>query len=93
MTSAPLRRRSLAFSASRQLAMINDILTERGRVHLSERTPQSEEIGKEPRELDCLVVGLEREGKRIGFWDAEGITLKPDDLLLVIESKAPRPPG
>jgi hypothetical protein len=26
---------------------------------------------------------------RIGFWDAEGITLQPDDLFLVIEPHAP----
>ena len=26
---------------------------------------------------------MEREGKRIGFWDAEDITLEPDDLLLI----------
>jgi voltage-gated potassium channel len=82
-----------AVDSAYTVALINDILTERGRVRLSERNPLPGEIGRGPRELDCLVIGLEREGKRIGFWDAEGITLEPDDLLLVIEANAPAARG
>ena len=78
-----------AVDSAYTVALINDMLTERGRVRLSERTPLPEEVGKGPRELECLVIGLEREGQRIGFWDAEGLTLRPDDLLLVIEPNTP----
>lgn len=77
-----------AVDSAYTVALINDILTERGRVRLSERKPLPDEVGKGPREVACLVIGLERAGKRIGFWDAEALRLQADDLMLVIEGPA-----
>lgn len=75
-----------AVDSAYTVALINDMLTERGRVRLSERSPLPAEVGKGPREIACLVIGLERSGKRIGFWESGELRIQSDDLLLVIEA-------
>ena len=82
-----------AVDSAYTVALINDLLTERGRVHLNERNPRPDEVGKSPRALACLVIGLERSGKRIGFWDADELRIQADDLLLVIETTPPAQRG
>jgi hypothetical protein len=40
------------------------------------------------RALPCLVIGIERDKKRIMFWDLGESDVKADDLMLVIEGPA-----
>ncbi len=74
-----------AVESAYTVGLINEILTERGRVRLTERGPNEEEIGQRVRALPILVIGIEREKKRILFWDLGDTEVKPDDLMLVIE--------
>ncbi len=77
-----------AVESAYTVGLINEILTERGRVRLTERGPNEEEIGQRVRALPILVIGIEREKKRILFWDLGDTEVKPDDLMLVIEGPA-----
>ena len=74
-----------AVESAYTVGLINEILTERGRVHLTERKPAQEEVGLKARALPCLVIGIERDRKRILFWDLSDATVEADDLMLVIE--------
>ncbi|MEO8717109.1 MAG: NAD-binding protein [Burkholderiales bacterium] len=74
-----------AVESAYTVGLINEMLTERGRVRLSERRPNQDEIGRKVRALPCLVIGIEREKKRILFWDLGDTEVKADDLMLVIE--------
>lgn len=78
-----------AVESAYTVGLVNEILTERGRVRLTERRPAEEEVGKKARALPCLVIGIEREKKRILFWDLGDTEVREDDLMLVIEG----PPG
>jgi len=40
------------------------------------------------RALPCLVIGIERDKKRVLFWDLGDTEVKADDLMLVIEGPA-----
>ena len=77
-----------AVESAYTVGLINELLTERGRVRLSERAPQADEIGRKVRSLPCLVIGVEREKKRIMFWDLGDTEVTADDLMLVIEGPA-----
>ncbi|MDH4174714.1 MAG: NAD-binding protein [Betaproteobacteria bacterium] len=77
-----------AVESAYTVGLINELLTERGRVRLSERAPNADEIGREVRALPCLVIGIERDKKRILFWDLGDTEVTADDLMLVIEGPA-----
>jgi voltage-gated potassium channel len=77
-----------AVESAYTVGLINELLTERGRVRLTERLPNPDEIGSKVRALPCLVIGIEREKKRILFWDLGDAEVKADDLMLVIEGPA-----
>lgn len=77
-----------AVESAYTVGLINELLTERGRVHLSERGPHEDEIGRNARELPCLVIGVERDKRRILFWDLGDTKVKAGDLMLVIDGPA-----
>jgi voltage-gated potassium channel len=77
-----------AVESAYTVGLINEMLTERGRVRLSERAPNEGEIGREVRSLPCLVIGIERDKKRILFWDLGDTKVQARDVLLVIEGPA-----
>ncbi len=77
-----------AVESAYTVGLINEILTERGRVRLTERGPREDEVGKPVRSLPILVIGIERDKKRILFWDLGDKQVQPDDLMLVIEGPA-----
>ncbi|MDA1116864.1 MAG: NAD-binding protein [Proteobacteria bacterium] len=77
-----------AVESAYTVGLINEMLSERGRVRLSERAPKEDEIGRQVRALPCLVIGVERDKKRILFWDLGDTEVKADDLMLVIEGPA-----
>ena len=65
---------------------ICDLVTAQGRVRLNERSARPEEVGRSLREVtDGLVVGIQRDGREIGFWHAEAGEIRAGDVLLVIE--------
>ncbi len=64
---------------------ISDLLTHMGRVHLIERAPHPEEIGKSLRDVsDGMGVRIHRGDARVGFWQLEQAIIQPGDILLVI---------
>jgi voltage-gated potassium channel len=77
-----------AVESAYTVGLINELLTERGRVRLAERGPNADEIGRKARTLPCLVIGIEREKKRILFWDLGDTEVRAEDLMLVIEGPA-----
>jgi voltage-gated potassium channel len=77
-----------AVESAYTVGLINEMLTERGRVRLTERLPGADEVGRMVRALPCLVIGIERDKKRILFWDLGEAEVKADDLMLVIEGPA-----
>jgi voltage-gated potassium channel len=77
-----------AVESAYTVGLINELLTERGRVRLAERRPNEDEIGRKVRALPCLVIGVERDKKRVLFWDLGDTEVKADDLMLVIEGPA-----
>jgi voltage-gated potassium channel len=77
-----------AVESAYTVGLINEMLTERGRVRLTERGPNESEIGQKARALPCLVIGIERDKKRILFWDLGDTEVKSEDLMLVIEGPA-----
>jgi voltage-gated potassium channel len=77
-----------AVESAYTVGLINELLTERGRVRLAERRPNEDEIGRKVRALPCLVIGVERDRKRVLFWDLGDTEVKADDLMLVIEGPA-----
>lgn len=77
-----------AVESAYTVGLINELLTERGRVHLSERAPAEDEIGREVRALPCLVIGIERDKKRILFWDLGDTKVQAGDVMLVIDGPA-----
>ncbi len=65
---------------------VSDLLTHMGRVHLIERAPRPEEIGKSLRDVsDGLGVRIHRGDVRIGFWQSEQTAIQPGDILLIIQ--------
>ena len=65
---------------------ISDLLTHMGRVHLIEREPSPEEIGKQMRDVSGgLGVRILRDKTSIGFWETDQTTLRPGDILLIIQ--------
>jgi voltage-gated potassium channel len=63
-----------------------DLVTSHGRVKLNERPARPEEVGRGLRDVtDGLVVGIQRDGKEIGFWHAEAGEIQAGDVLLLIE--------
>jgi voltage-gated potassium channel len=77
-----------AVESAYTVGLINELLTERGRVRLAERSPNADEVGRKVRALPCLVIGIERDKKRVLFWDLGDTEVKADDLMLVIEGPA-----
>jgi voltage-gated potassium channel len=77
-----------AVESAYTVGLINEILTERGRVRLTERGPNQDEIGQKVRALPILVIGIERDKKRVLFWDLGDSEVRADDLMLVIEGPA-----
>jgi voltage-gated potassium channel len=77
-----------AVESAYTVGLINEMLSERGRVRLSERAPGADEIGQQVRALPILVIGIERDKKRILFWDLGDTVVRADDLMLVIEGPA-----
>lgn len=77
-----------AVESAYTVGLINEMLTERGRVRLTERAPDADEVGRKVRALPCLVIGIERDKKRILFWDLGEAEVRAGDLMLVIEGPA-----
>lgn len=69
---------------------ISDILASRGGdLRIAERAALPAEIGLRMRDVEgSLVVGLERGGKTLGFWNAPGERISEGDIVFAIEARA-----
>jgi voltage-gated potassium channel len=64
---------------------IRDLVTNEGEMCLCERPAGPDDIGRPLGSTrDVLGVALRREGRRIGFWDAEAREIRAGDILVEI---------
>ena len=67
------------------LRFVTDLLTTRGVISMVERAVTPAEIGLRFRDVqDHLVVGVQRNGKTIGFWDSADEKIQIGDRLFAI---------
>lgn len=72
---------------------VNDLLSTRGRVDLLERPAQPHEVGCWSNALaGAIVIGLERGGRTLSFYEDVPTPIEDGDLLFVIQSSR-RPDG
>ncbi len=71
---------------------VNDMLSTRGRATLTERPAAPNEIGlMSNMVIGALVIGLERTGKTLSFYEAPPCRIEAEDMLLVIQSTRIKP--
>jgi voltage-gated potassium channel len=62
-----------------------DLMTAGGDINLVERPVRADEIGQMARAVaEGLVLGVQRAGQKINFWDLPQTPLRDGDVLLVI---------
>ncbi len=67
------------------LRFVSDLLTSRGCLSMIERPATAAEAGMRVRDVPGhLVVGLQREGRNIGFWDSPDERIRHGDRLFAI---------
>jgi len=68
---------------------VSDILTARGgELRIAERPALADEVGKRIDDVrGRLVVGIERGGEVLGFWNAPREVIRADDLVFAIEPR------
>ncbi len=70
------------------LRFVTDLLTTRGLMSMVERPVTESEIGLRIRDVPHhLVVGVQRGGKIIGFWDSPEETIQAKDRLFAIHGE------
>ncbi len=68
-----------------------DVLSSGGRLLLNERPAREEELGKAAGVVgDAMIVRIYRDGRPVGFWEAEGQVIRAGDVVLALESEAAR---
>jgi voltage-gated potassium channel len=68
-----------------------DVLSSGGRLLLNERPAHEEELGKAAGVVgDAMIVRIYRDGRPVGFWEAEGQVIRAGDVVLALESEAAR---
>jgi len=72
-----------------------DLASISGRVQLIEREARPEDIGRPLRELGSGSMGLRlyREGRAIGYWEAEAQSVQQGDMIVVIRPTPECGPG
>jgi len=92
----------LSTSAPPLIDVVEDLLTPGRGMALAMRSAERDEVGKSPRDLDCVVIALVRRGKIVTLSDRGGKAVETGDMLVLIRDdrngnphpmpQAPRPP-
>jgi voltage-gated potassium channel len=68
--------------------LLEDVMTAKEGMYLSEREVRSEEMKKSPKNLEgIIVIGIVREKRILAMNELDGIKLKEGDHLLFMERK------
>jgi voltage-gated potassium channel len=84
-----------AVSSRYATRFFSDILTARGgELRMAERRALADEIGRRMADVPGrLIVGLERSGQVLGFWNAPETVIRAEDLVFAIEARPPEASG
>lgn len=67
-----------------------DVLSSGGRLLLVERTARPDEVGRPPGVIGrSMILRIYRDGKPVGFWEADGAAIREGDTVLALEPETP----
>ena len=70
---------------------VADLVTREGVMEMIERPALPAEHGTPMSQLrDCLLIGLERSGSIIGFWDRPNEAIQQGDTVFAIQASTPK---
>ncbi|GIJ30229.1 NAD-binding protein of Kef-type K+ transporter [Micromonospora qiuiae] len=79
----------LSTSAPPLIDVVEDLLTPGQGMALAMRSAERHEVGRNPRELDALVIALVRRGKVVTLTDQAGAVVETGDLLVHVRDDRP----
>jgi voltage-gated potassium channel len=77
----------LTTNAPPLIDVVEDLLTPGQGMSLAMRSAERKEVGRNPRELDSLVVALIRRGKVVQLGGTDKITIETGDMLVYIRDE------
>ncbi|MEV4809765.1 potassium channel family protein [Micromonospora avicenniae] len=80
----------LSTSAPPLIDVVEDLLTPGQGMALAMRSAERNEVGRSPRELDCLVIALVRRGRVITLTDPAGAEIETGDMLVYVRDDRPQ---
>jgi voltage-gated potassium channel len=83
----------LTTTAPPLIDLVEDLLTPGQGMALAMRSAERDEMGRNPRELQTLVVALIRRGKVLALGGAATMTIETGDMLVYIRDEANSGPG
>jgi voltage-gated potassium channel len=83
----------LTTTAPPLIDLVEDLLTPGQGMALAMRSAERDEMGRNPRELQTLVVALIRRGKVLALGGAAAMTIETGDMLVYIRDEANSGPG
>lgn len=79
----------LSTSAPPLIDVVEDLLTPGQGMALAMRSAERQEVGRNPRELDSLVIALVRRGKVVTLADQAGAVVETGDMLVYVRDDRP----
>ncbi|TCB99665.1 potassium transporter Kef [Micromonospora zingiberis] len=79
----------LSTSAPPLIDVVEDLLTPGQGMALAMRSAERHEVGRNPRELDSLVIALVRRGKVVTLADQAGAVVETGDMLVHVRDDRP----
>jgi voltage-gated potassium channel len=83
----------LTTTAPPLIDVVEDLLTPGQGMALAMRSAERDEVGRNPRELETLVVALIRRGKVVPLGGGASVTIDTGDLLVYIRNEDAAPTG
>ncbi|MER7167300.1 potassium channel family protein [Micromonospora sp. NPDC000207] len=80
----------LSTSAPPLIDVVEDLLTPGQGMALAMRSAQRDEVGRSPRELECLVIALVRRGKVVTLADRSAAAIETGDMLVHVRDDRPQ---
>src|SRR4029453_12288427 len=89
IVTAPPAGRLLGLTATAPplIDVVEDLLTPGQGMALAMRSAQRAEVGRNPRELDALVVALIRRGNVMPLGGTDALTIETGDMLVYIRDE------
>ncbi|TDC02326.1 potassium transporter Kef [Micromonospora fluostatini] len=81
----------LSTSAPPLIDVVEDLLTPGQGMALAMRSAERQEVGRSPRELECLVIALVRRGKVVTLADRAGAVIETGDMLVYVRDDRSQP--